>query len=314
MAKGFFTQGVMVLFRGAPHISAIREAINAHEVVRELPANGEWAIGGATLIVALRPEVNGYIAVDVVDRAWPDHMGDVKNEAMIFAAWSTGHFGPLTYPGNLERAQQQSWAWPEVREIAPRHDAFVRVRSSYVFGATNDIKVMPADYDPLPELFAVTRIAADLLKLPNALSYFNPAGEVLRSSEGVDELLVRRQQQDLLPLDLWSNARFFNLGGEPRWFLMDTVGMWQLDTPDHEACFSDAYDPSEVDNFLRNASNYVFENGPVIDDGDTMDGPGDIRWRAYSVEQGLLDPPREAMRWFPDDGSTPPPEVLPPAG
>jgi hypothetical protein len=51
----------------------------------------------------------------------------------------------------------------------------------------------------------------------------------------------------------------------------------QLDAPDHEACFpKDRYEASEVARFLRNTADYVCE-GPVIQDGDTMDGLGGNR-------------------------------------
>jgi hypothetical protein len=86
--------------------------------------------------------------------------------------------------------------------------------------------------------------------------------------------------------------------------------MNQLDAPDHEACFrSDAYEPAEVGNFLRNASSYVVERGPVIRSGDTMDGPGDVRWQGFIVEQGRMTPPRRVIRWFPQDHRTPPAEL-----
>ena len=43
---------------------------------------------------------------------------------------------------------------------------------------------------------------------------------------------------------------------------MDTVGMSQLDAPDHEAIFQvSAYDAAKVDSFLRKASSYVLERG-----------------------------------------------------
>jgi hypothetical protein len=51
-----------------------------------------------------------------------------------------------------------------------------------------------------------------------------------------------------LPLYIWSKVRLFKLQkAEPEWNLMDTVGMGQLDAPDHEAFFeSTAYEPSRL--------------------------------------------------------------------
>ena len=47
----------------------------------------------------------------LVDAPWPDHMGDVEQEAELFAAWNMGWFGPFAYPKNLERARgAPGWA------------------------------------------------------------------------------------------------------------------------------------------------------------------------------------------------------------
>ena len=71
--------------------------------------------------------------------------------------------------------------------------------------------------------------------------------------------------------------------------LMDTVGMSQLDAPDHEAYFqSTAYEPGEVDTFLRNTSVYVVKQGLIIRDGDTADGPGNVRWQGFNVSEGRV--------------------------
>ncbi len=79
--------------------------------------------------------------------------------------------------------------------------------------------------------------------------------------------------------------------------------MAQLDVPDHEACCDGkAYALGDVASFLRNAADYVFENGEVIRDRDTMDGPGDRRWQGVTFDNGILSPPRRVIRWLPMDG------------
>jgi hypothetical protein len=261
-----------------------------------------WPFGGPALIVSYRPEVNGLISVDVVDRPWPDQMGDPKADPQVFGAWSMGHFGPFAWPGGLGRAGQHSWGWKEAADVARRHKAFLRVRSSYVFGTRPDAPVMPPGYLPLPELLFVSDVTASLLTPPEALCYFNPNGERLLPLTEVQALLARGKGAGPLPLELWCNIRLFDLGGAPAWSFMDTVGMGQLDAPDHEACFqTGAYAAREVDSFLLSAALYVFENGPVVRNGDTMDGPGRIRWQGATFKQGVCVPPREVIRWFPMD-------------
>jgi hypothetical protein len=300
MPKGMFTQGVCVLLDRPATLDDIESALGSYDVRGRRDGGGAWEFGGPTVIVAYRPEENGLVAIDTVDKPWPDAMGDPKDQSMVFGAWSMGHFGPFTFPGNLERAAQHSWTWEPGKSIADRHKAFLRIRSSYAFGAKDDAPVLPADYEPYPELEFVTKLASALLEVPGALCYFNPGGEILRDQDGLRESLNFGWSNNLPPFDIWSNVRLFKIDDE--WTLMDTVGNGQLDLPDIEACFhSESYDCGEIDNFLRNITLYLLRNGEVIDPGDTIDGPGGARWQSHPFENGLCDPPRRVLRFLPQD-------------
>jgi hypothetical protein len=311
--KGFYTQGLVILLRQAASLDAIAERLGDFDIVKRRAQSSEyWAIGGPTLIVAYKPDVNGYVAIDLCDQRWPDSMGDPKAEPEIFAAWSTGHFGPGAWPGNLERSCQHSWKWPDGRTVPLQHQAFIRIRCSYVFGADDDTPIMPKSYDALDELRFVTRLAAALVRLPDALCFFNPSGECVRGGPELLAALEDHAAAARLPLDIWSNVRFFTFRDvDPAWSLMDTVGMVQLDAPDHEAFFQlDAYEPGEVGAFLRNVSVYVIEQRPEIRDGDTIDGPGNVRWQGVNRDESRMVPPRQVIRWLPLDGRRAPPELL----
>ena len=309
--KGFYTQGISVLLDKETALDSVADCLREYKVVKRRDETQDWVFGGPTVIVSYRPDVNGYVAVDVVNHPWPDDMGDPKTETMVFGAWALGQFGPCAYPGNLKRAALQSWHWPEGKSVPQRHTGFIRVRSSYVFGTESEAPIMPRDYDALHELLFVTRIALALLSLPDAICYFNPNGEVLQTAEGIDTLLSRQATTGLRPLEAWSNVRLLKLEEYDPWLVMDTVGMSQLDVCDHEAAFERGrYNLSEVGNFLRNASDYVLEKGPVIKDRDTMDGPGGIRWQGATFETPICDPPREVIRWLPMDKSLPPKKLL----
>ncbi len=310
--KGFYTQGIAVLLDREAALDGVTDCLRDYRVTMRPQGTEEWAFGGPTVLIPYRPEVNGFVSVDVVNHPWPDHMGDPKAEPMLFGAWAMGYFGPGAFPGNLERAALQSWHWPEGKSVPQRHRAFVRVRSSYVFGNIEDeAPVMPKDYAPLDELLFVIRIGRALLSLPGAICYFNPNGETLQTAHDIDRLFDRQEATGLRPLELWSNVRVLRLDEHDAWLVMDTVGMSQLDVPDHEAAFQrDRYDLSEVANFLRNAADYVFANGPIIRDGDTMDGPGGIRWQGATFDKPTCDPPREVIRWLALDHSSPPQHLL----
>jgi len=305
MPKGFFTQAAYVLFPGAVSVEALDGSLRRYGVSKvqsaEAAVDGGWMGGFASVLVPFRPEVNGYIAVSAIGRRYPDGMGDPKTDVDLFGAWAMGWMGPFTYPGNLGRALRMCHEREATADAVNRHAALVRILSSYSLGAVDEDKpVLPADYEATPELERVTDVARAVLELPEALAYFNPAGETIFRRESFDDQREYHQRAGLLPLPLWSCVRWFNLSDSPGWTLMDTVGMEQLDAMDMEACFETArFDLATVANFLRNATDYVRQKGPVIKDGDTMDGPGKIRWRGMAFDQSFAPRPRPTIRWFP---------------
>ena len=218
-----------------------------------------------------------------------------------------GWFGPFIHSGTLRRAVAQAHAWPDAARVVNRHRAFVRIKSTYAIGAPPEASIMPSDYSGLAELRFLTDVARRVLQIPGSLCYFNPNGESLHTAAALDDLLAYHAARDLLPLEVWSNARLFNIDDAEGWSMVDTIGMDQLDVVDHEACFlSDRFDVQEVVNFLRNATSYVQKSGPVIKDGDTMNGPGGINWQGRSFGESVAPAPRSVLRWLPCDGSEPP--------
>jgi hypothetical protein len=97
MAKGFWTQGIAILLDSAVSLDEIEPLLGDFEIVRRVATGDSWEMGGDSLLIAFRPEVNGFVALDVVNRPWPDTMGDPENEITLFGAWSMGYFGPLTF-------------------------------------------------------------------------------------------------------------------------------------------------------------------------------------------------------------------------
>jgi hypothetical protein len=307
--KGRFTAGACVLFERPVALDAVADALGAFDIVKRSEEVTNWAFGGPSVLLAFRPEVNGYVVVDTVDQPWPDHMGDPKTDPMLFGAWSMGHFGPFTFPYGLKRAAQHSWHWPEGKTVPERHTAFVRVLASYVFGpVSGDAPIFPEGYDAVGELKFVTEVALAVMRVSGAVCYFNPNGEALRTAASLTESLRFADEHDVPPHDAWCNVRLFNVDEE--WLVMDTVGNGQLglpDLPDLEACLTKEkdYNLGQVDPFLRNTSIYVLERGEVFKDGDTIDGPGEVRWRAWVRDTSLIDPPRRTIRFFPEDGTEP---------
>ncbi|MCC9601706.1 DUF4261 domain-containing protein [Stieleria sp. JC731] len=318
MAKGLFTQGMCVLLRQPVSLEKLQESLSSFDLVGVQESVVDNA-SPETLVMEFRPEVGGHLLVTPSTEKWPDDMGDPESTPDVFVAWSLGQFGPLAFPGCLERAAEQSWTWEEGEKAVAEHTCHVRLLISYVLGSESedqedddsedDVVLIPDDYDAMAELKFLMRAVSELLELPEAICYFNPGGEVLRDQSGLRQGLNFAWNYDLPPLDMWSNVRLFRT--EESWVLMDTVGMGQLDLPDMEAVYdTDKYDPEDVERFLRNASLYLMNSTEEFEDGDTADGPGDISWIALECDDSLSDPPRETIRWVPDDGSEPPESLL----
>jgi hypothetical protein len=301
MAKGLFSQGVCLLTNGQTAPGHIKSALQGQgfDIVKESPAQENSSFSGPYLVIAFRPEVNGYVAVDVVNEPWPDTMGDVKSDSMTFAAWSMGHFGPLTFPGGLARARQHSWSWPPGRTVPEGHRGFIRLRTSYVFGCKDDAPVLPRDYDPLAEMIFLSRAVLALLRAPGVVCYFNPNGEVLRDYPSFQQLWDACGEQENIPLPLWMNVRFFNLNEQLGF--MDTVGNGQLEIRDVEAIFPRSqYEPGDVDYYLRNVTHYLLESDPELRTGEAIDGPGEsnLSWTMEVLDEGVAEPPRRVLRLY----------------
>lgn len=300
MAKGLFSQSVCLLTDGQATLFDVKSSLQNHgfEIVKALRARSEWQFGGAALVIAYRPEMNGLAIVDLVNRPWPDTMGDPESDTTTFGAWSMGHFGPWTFPNGLRRASQHAWSWAAGRNVENAHAGFIRIRLRYASGA--DTPVLPAHYDPVDELNFLSRLVLATGGAAGVLCYFNSNGEVLRDHDGFSRVWQDCASDGLIPLPLWSNVRLFKLTDQL--VLMDTVGNRQLDRMDIEAIFaSDEYTPSDVDNYLRNVSLYLLHSNPEFETGQTMEGPGGTgsSWTIEVLDKGLVSPPRKVLRLYP---------------
>lgn len=318
MAKGLYSQGMCVLLRQPVLIDELQRRLQGFELVgRHESMEDDQA--PVTLVYDFRPEVNGHLLVTPAEELWPDEMGDPDESPERFVAWSLGQYGPLAYPGCLQRAVEQAWGWEQAGEETKHQIGHVRLSISYVLGVEGmeqedeedeeDLPLLPSDYDPIGELQFLTRAVTAVLELPQAICYFNPGGEVLRDETGLRQGLNHAWSHDLPPLDMWTNVRLFR--ATEQWSLMDTVGNGQFDVPDLEAVYQvDKYPSGEVEGFLRSASLYLLNGNEEVEDGDTADGPGQIHWMALQCLDALSDPPRPTIRWIPQDGTEPPEELL----
>ncbi len=94
------------------------------------------------------------------------------------------------------------------------------------------------------------------------------------------------------------NVRFFNIQGTPD-SLVDTIGMNILYMPDFQYHFHNM-DPNWVVNHAYNSLTYIYDNGVVINDGDTIGGivngnlDSSVKWRCQ-YEDSLIQPIRDVI-------------------
>jgi hypothetical protein len=305
--RGTFQQGVCVLLEAAPTVAAVTKLLTGDfEVLRvsepSASSQSSWEFGGPWALLDYRSELNGLVQVDVVDRAWPDGMGE--RDSTLFGAWALGHFGPCTYPGALERAVANAWTWPAARTLAPRHAAFLRVRLSYLFGAAPQALIKPEGADPLDELRFATQVQLALMALPGALAAFNPNGELLLSAELLRQRLERDRRGEATAVDAWANVRRYRPA--EGWLLFDTVGLGQLDLTDHQAILPFGHPSAqEVPGLLHSMADYDVERGGVLGPGDTSTDLAGQDWVAHGEGEARVDPPRPVLRWRPEGVEVP---------
>ncbi len=293
MPRGIFPQVLTVLTVATPTVAQLEEALAGYGPLTRIEPGDTSHHGGPGVQFACG---QGRMLVDILDHPWPDGMGNPETEADLFGAWVTGFYGDA-YPGSLSRAAMHCWVWDGAAQAVEEHTGFLRLRSCHVKSGAPDETLLPPNYDPVAELDAMHDLVESLSGLGTCL--FNPAGEVLRPLDWVQETRTYNREQGLPDLDVWTNVRLWNL--PENWKLMDTIGMGQLFLPDLETVSYADYDPNDVSRFLLNLSLYLLTNGDVFSDGDTTEGPGGLNWNVRESE-AMVDPPRAVLGWLPQDG------------
>lgn len=90
------------------------------------------------------------------------------------------------------------------------------------------------------------------------------------------------------------NVRFFNISNSSGEMLMDTRGLSEIGLHDLQCHFRDL-DPNDVSGLLYNTAIYLFENGPVIESGNTVAGIEEGSKWICQFEDALVPPERDVL-------------------
>lgn len=134
----------------------------------------------------------------------------------------------------------------------------------------------------------VARVAAEAARRPCVAVWWKPAGRLV-----APEALAAAAREDE-PLRVAVQVRLFHVeesDGDER--VVDTLGLAPLGLPDVQCHFA-GLDAAAVAALVDETARYLYVEGDVIEDGDTVEGIDGTPW-ACRHEAALVDPPRDVL-------------------
>lgn len=142
------------------------------------------------------------------------------------------------------------------------------------------------------------------------VEYIEALMEAFPTCEAVlfDNSMKMHSRESIINCDLPDDFKFINLGVNVRFFqlqgtddfIVDSLGMSLLGLPDVQYHFH-GMNVNAVVNHAYTLLSYIFDNGCVIESGDTFDGvnesgdiTGDVQW-LLNYEDSLIQPVREVL-------------------
>jgi hypothetical protein len=246
-------------------------------------------ISGAALLEALRRRCGRVEPLDSADDShllayeYLDHVVQFDDQTLPVSSLTT-ILDSVRDSQRVIDALNQTWDWPEAREALSHCHAMVGI---------HEVMAQTLDYKERLALFH--NIVLSVLDLVPCLAI-----DWLSSQQIVNpQAYIESKQPDNAPgyvlLYPAVNVRFFNIKervkGEK---LMDTLGLNALGLPDLQ-CHYVGLEPGEVALMLYNAAYYIYDQGDVVEDGQTIQGVGpEDKWICRH-EKALAAPEREVL-------------------
>jgi uncharacterized protein DUF4261 len=162
---------------------------------------------------------------------------------------------PSTMPRrDLLALCERAWYWPAAAEEMSAH------------GALAVVGVDAPRADRVDQSLLLTRLVAAIASDPNVIGIVWGDVGLVHSRE---EFVKRSDEasRELLPLELWIG--FHGIESSPGKLSLATDGMREFDLPEIEVRDSTAR-PDDVYALVFNAAHYLFDHGPVLEDGHTF--------------------------------------------
>jgi hypothetical protein len=158
---------------------------------------------------------------------------------------------------------------------------------------THSLLVTDLMASPIPTKERITLIttvvAAGCELLAPIGIYWLPSDLIVAPREFLESL----DKGELSDLRQLINVRFFDAGTDG--MVMDTLGMASLQLPDVQIHFNDALDPPWAAQKVRSVAAYLWENGDIIEDGQTIPGLRDGESWPCRHEDSIVGPDRVVL-------------------
>ncbi|SET33483.1 DUF4261 domain-containing protein [Hymenobacter actinosclerus] len=228
-------------------------------------------VNQAALAEALRQSVG---PVDTPDSGqvffFPTYAASFADAQSVPTSVMLTAVAPLSQGEQLTPARQQSWHWPEVGATLATCQYEI-ILTDFMTRALPHLERVTLLNKVLDALLPVLR--PQVLYFPSSQKLLDPQAYLARGAEALSGLL---------------NVRFYNIAdSDAQEMLMDTLGLHALGLPDFQLRFADL-DPGQVAGQLTSYAYYLFENGPVIEDGNTIQGlTPEAKWHCYYEQAGV---------------------------
>lgn len=219
---------------------------------------------------------------DLLSFALWDHLAYSKKEDSSFPSQLV-LYGP-------DQFNQQKWTEEIVAQFwdcGPDRQTFA-ARCKYALMASN----MMAAMLPMLEQYHIIADYADLLLelFPDCIGIYWPHSQQLVPREYF--LQPHWNSKQLHFLDGGLHVRFFNIANTDE-MVFDTLGLTAIGLPDLQ-CHCRNLEPDDVVMFLRNLACYLYQQGDIIEDGNTVEGIDGGKWLCQR-EDALIAPPRMVL-------------------
>lgn len=205
---------------------------------------------------------------------FPDYAVEYQDRSVPAQATVFITEDPTFDAASVSTALTQSWHWPEAAEV---------VETCKYEWLVTDFMSRGLDYEKRVEYFQKFLSALIRATKPQAV-YFTQSDKLVEPFAYV--FALAEEKPDVL--NGLVNVRFFNVANSAEQeMFVDTLGLHALGLPDFQICFRD-FEPNEVVGKLWSYATYIYENGVVIEPGNTIQGiSAHDKWTCYYTDSAV---------------------------